>query len=306
MIGVTFHFFKNLSKFNVLVQIMAIASLMVISIILPDRVLFGANSADHFSNVAESFNIKLVSKGFTLWRAFFDLNILLFVFAIISIVLKRGNSFGSKAIFILYTGAGLLLLSALSDQLVDLGYIDTIYLLPFAIFLFYLILNIIPYLFLLNDVFENHLVNEKERTWRNLVNEAKVIVIGLNRMGLVEFMNPYFIDITGYEKDEVLGKDWFELFLPKERYNEVQGAFIEGLEFEFHAYYVNPILKKNNEELVIKWYNVRNRDENGTITGSYSIGIDITEESLEKEESARKLNEAEELIEKLKREIPGA
>jgi PAS domain S-box-containing protein len=95
-------------------------------------------------------------------------------------------------------------------------------------------------------------------------------------MGNVDYINPYFLELTGYEADEVIGKDWFDRFLPKAVTYDVQGAFLEVLKNNFHPYYENPILTKEGEERMIAWYNVRLIDENGKISGSISIGCDIT------------------------------
>ncbi|MCK7460848.1 MAG: PAS domain-containing protein [Sphingobacterium sp.] len=125
------------------------------------------------------------------------------------------------------------------------------------------------------------------------------MVVGLNRMGHVEFVNPFFFELTGYKEDEVIGKDWFEFFIPPKEYYNVQGAFIEILTYEFHPDYLNPILTKNKEEKMIRWFNVRTTTQQGKISGSLSIGIDMTRDTLEKESLLKKLKEAEHLITKL-------
>jgi PAS domain S-box-containing protein len=196
-------------------------------------------------------------------------------------------------------GSVLVLLAALYDQLVDLGLINSAYLLPCALFIFYMIMNFIPYLFLLEEVAENMLISQRERKWRNLVYDLNVIVVGLNRMGHVEYINPYFLKLTGFQEDEVIDKDWFEFFIPPKEFYKVQGAFIEALESDFHFSYVNPILTKYNEERIIRWYNVRTRDINSKITGSLSIGLDITDDLREKEDIANQLKDALDLIKKL-------
>jgi PAS domain S-box-containing protein len=213
---------------------------------------------------------------------------------------KKLKSVNQKKLTTVFTGSALMFVAAFYDQLVDLGFINSIYLLPFALFLYYMILNFIPYLFLLEEVAENMQISQREKKWRNLIYDINVIVVGLNRMGTVEFVNPYFLKLTGYHEDEILGKDWFEFFIPSKESYKVQGAFIEALESEFHPDYINPILTKSKEERIIRWYNVRTRDINENITGSLSIGVDITEDLREKEDIINKLKTAQELIDKLK------
>jgi PAS domain S-box-containing protein len=144
------------------------------------------------------------------------------------------------------------------------------------------------------------MISQQEKKFRNLVNDADIIVVGLNRMGNVEFINPFFLELTGYQEDEVIGKDWFEFFIPPNESYNVQGAFIEALVSDFHPYYENPVLTKSKEEKMIRWYNVRTRDQNENIIGSLSIGVNITEDLREKQDIVRKLKAAEELIDHLK------
>src|SRR2546430_13141929 len=35
--------------------------------------------------------------------------------------------------------------------------------------------------------------------------------LGLDANGAVEYVNPFFLNLTGYRSDEVFGKDWFRL-----------------------------------------------------------------------------------------------
>jgi len=302
MLGVLFYFTEHTRKLIILAQVSIIGILMLLSLFIPDRLFFGTNESIYLRDLPGG-DISIISKGFTWWRIITDLTVLFFAFSAIFLIVKKIDSIKYKTILIFFIGIGLILLTGLYDQMVELDRINSVYLLPFAVFLFYMILNFIPYVFLLKDVFENSIIYEEEKKWRKLVDEAAVVVVELNRMGNVVFINPYFYELTGYKEDEVIGKDWFEFFIPKEQHYELQSAFIEILEFEFHPHYLNPILTKNKEEKMIHWFNVRNRDKNGTITGSLSIGVDMTEDYSQKEEFVKKLAEAEAMIGKLKTRV---
>jgi PAS domain S-box-containing protein len=154
----------------------------------------------------------------------------------------------------------------------------------------------IPFIIFIRSTITQQNFILQEKRWQNLINQAELIVVDLNRMGVVESINPYFYTLTGFSEEEVVGKDWFEFFIPPKEYYNVQGAFVEILAYEFHPYYENLIFTKNKEEKMIRWYNVRTRDKSGTITGSLSIGVDISDDIKEKEAIRRKLKEAENLI----------
>ena len=120
-------------------------------------------------------------------------------------------------------------------------------------------------------------LQEAERRWRSLLENVQLLVVGLDRMGNVEYVNPFFLSITGYTQAEVLGKNWFENFLPPSHQQQVNTVFHEVLEDNFHTHYINPILTKLGEERFIAWNNTLLRDTDGNIIGTKSIGEDITQ-----------------------------
>ncbi|MBD0343858.1 MAG: PAS domain S-box protein [Coleofasciculus sp. Co-bin14] len=117
---------------------------------------------------------------------------------------------------------------------------------------------------------------EAERRWRSLLENVRLVVVGLDSRGKVEYVNPYFLELVGYTKLEVIGQDWFETFLPPHQRNRGQNNFIELLEKEFYTHNQN-ILTKSGEERVIAWNNTLLQDLQGYVIGTLSIGEDITE-----------------------------
>jgi PAS domain S-box-containing protein len=300
LIGVIFYLLKDARKVIVFLHVVFICLLVILSFLIPDNLLFGNDEGINLLDLSNSDKIPIIGKGFTWWRAITDMTMLMFAFSTVMLLMKGLKTAHHKKIIVLFSGTGLILLAALFDHFIDFGLIRSVYLLPFAVFSLYLILNFIPFLYLLEEVAENNKIIMQEIKWQNLVNEADVIVVGLNRMGHVEFINPFFLELTGYQEDEVIGKDWFEFFLPPNVSYTVQGAFIEILNFEFHPHYNNPILTKSKEEKMIRWFNVRTRDQHENITGSVSIGVDVTEDLREKEDVINKLKVAQDLIDNLK------
>jgi len=116
-----------------------------------------------------------------------------------------------------------------------------------------------------------------ERRARTLFDTVHLIVLGLDRDGKVDYVNPYFLQLTGYTREEVLGQPWTERFLPMAQQKEMQAVFLELLEHDFHPHYQNAILTRTGEERLIAWNNTVLRDPQGGPIGTLSIGEDITE-----------------------------
>ncbi|NEP01474.1 MAG: PAS domain S-box protein [Symploca sp. SIO2E9] len=118
---------------------------------------------------------------------------------------------------------------------------------------------------------------ESERRWRTLLEQVRLLVIGLDQNGKVEYANPFFLELTGYTQTEVLGKDWLETFVPLSEQQQVQTLFQALLPQDFTPYYQNSILTKYGEERIIAWNNTLLQNPSGEAIGIMSIGEDITE-----------------------------
>lgn len=124
---------------------------------------------------------------------------------------------------------------------------------------------------------------EAERRWRSLLDNVQLLVIGLDSKGNVEYVNPFFLRLSGYTQEEVLGKSWVTHFIPQHQQQDIEKVFREMLKEDLHIHYVNKILTKFGEEQTIAWNNTLLRDAQGQIIGTMSIGEDITKrEALDK------------------------
>jgi PAS domain S-box-containing protein len=118
-----------------------------------------------------------------------------------------------------------------------------------------------------------------EQRARTLFETVHLIVLGLDAQGRVDYVNPFFLRLTGYTREETLGQPWLERFLPKAQQGRLHGAFLELLEGNFRPHYQSSIVTKAGEERMIAWNNTMLRDAQGRHTGTLSIGEDITEHS---------------------------
>ncbi|MEA2110119.1 MAG: PAS domain S-box protein, partial [Pseudomonadota bacterium] len=119
---------------------------------------------------------------------------------------------------------------------------------------------------------------KKEKVFsEKIVENAKAIIVGLDKDHIIRIFNRGAEQITGYTKEEVIGKDWFKIFFPKEMLDEMNKVWKDSWGVKSHSY-INPILSKTGEEKIVSWQ----------MTGIYdgddvskhlllSIGEDITD-----------------------------
>jgi PAS domain S-box-containing protein len=140
---------------------------------------------------------------------------------------------------------------------------------------------------------EEDLINS-ERRFRELLEKVHLIAVQLDTNGNITFCNEFLLNLTDYNKEELIGKNWFEVFIP-ENFPEVFELFDNEIKYEnLTPYYENPIKTKSGKLLEIAWSNTVLHNSEGLITGLASIGEDITKRKMA-EEKILSLNEKLEL-----------
>jgi diguanylate cyclase (GGDEF)-like protein/PAS domain S-box-containing protein len=121
-------------------------------------------------------------------------------------------------------------------------------------------------------------IRESERRLKEMLENLELLVVELAQDGRITYVNPYFLQITGYSLKEVLGMDFFEGFLDQALRPEIQKIFSDLLAQGLHTHHENPILTRLGNERLISWNNTVLRDPLGRAAGTLSLGRDITEE----------------------------
>ncbi|MDP3313865.1 PAS domain S-box protein [Lutibacter sp.] len=105
------------------------------------------------------------------------------------------------------------------------------------------------------------------------------LLVELNTNGIVTLVNSKTCEVLGYEEKEILGKNWFENFIPERLKLELLSIFKKLLSGKIKKVdkYENLILTKKGEERIIIWHNQLLKDNNGNVIGHLCLGEDITE-----------------------------
>lgn len=120
------------------------------------------------------------------------------------------------------------------------------------------------------------LLRETEVKFRDFLDAIQLVAVMLDTGGNIVFCNKFFLRQTGWERDEVLKKNWFDLALPEAYREEVRSVFKEVLAGRM-PHHENPIVTRNGDIREIVWDNTVLHDHEGRATGTASIGIDVTE-----------------------------
>jgi len=139
------------------------------------------------------------------------------------------------------------------------------------------------------DVTERHLaqdeLRESERRFSDMLRNVQLVSLTLDSEGRITYCNDYLLRLTGWDREDVLGKNWFEVFLPAERRPDLRVMFsslLADLPESWH--HESEIMTRAGERRLISWNNTVLRSASGDVIGSASIGEDITDrKSLEKQ-----------------------
>lgn len=133
---------------------------------------------------------------------------------------------------------------------------------------------------------KNALEEEKIFSER-VVQTSMAIIVGLDHQRKIRLFNRGAEKSTGYTREEVLGKDWFELFLATEITAEMEVVWQDSWERNESYSYVNPIVIKDGSKKIISWQNAKLFEEvEHEKQMMISIGADITQR-VQSEEQVR-------------------
>ncbi len=118
--------------------------------------------------------------------------------------------------------------------------------------------------------------DERSRAQRYL-DVAAVMLLVLDTQGRITLINRKGCEILGYTEAELLGQSWLDRFVPQPAKAQVRAMFAEHIAGHPHEYAENWIVRRSGEHRLIAWQNTVLRDADGTITGTLSSGMDITE-----------------------------
>ncbi|MFZ2309548.1 MAG: EAL domain-containing protein [Rhodoferax sp.] len=132
-------------------------------------------------------------------------------------------------------------------------------------------------------------LHESDRRFRDLLGNVELVSLMLDTHGHITYCNDFLLRLTGWTRDEILGRDWFALFIPAE-HQMVKAKFFDLLaRGSSLGHFENEIQTRSGARRIIRWSNTVLYSASGETTGTASIGEDITDRA-EAETKIRRLN----------------
>jgi PAS domain S-box-containing protein len=128
-------------------------------------------------------------------------------------------------------------------------------------------------------------LKKSEERYRSLVETAGSVIVCLSPDGRILEWNHEAERVYGWGRREVLGKDYFELFLPEAVRDAVAANIKKVLAGEPTRGFENAVLTRGGDERVLLWNATRLMDAQGQPTAVIAVGQDITEHKKAEEQS---------------------
>lgn len=127
-------------------------------------------------------------------------------------------------------------------------------------------------------------IKRQEEKYRNIIANMNLGLIEVDNDEIIRYANQSFCDVSGFDLDEIIGKNPSKLFVYGENNHQLIEDQIELREKGISSVYQLPIKNKRGE---IRWWAISgapNYDDRGNLLGSIGIHLDITEhKKLEKD-----------------------
>ena len=110
----------------------------------------------------------------------------------------------------------------------------------------------------------------------SVIETANMLIVGIRPDGKIMLFNHAAEQMTGYCREEALGKDWFEMFTPEENRPDIKKVFYSIIDGKAPVYQEYSVLTRTGESRLMGWHSTY-LSETGRPAGVIAIGEDITE-----------------------------
>lgn len=155
------------------------------------------------------------------------------------------------------------------------------------------------------DQFEQNrllkMLKEENCKSQKYFNMAGTMLLVLDYKGKVSLINKKGCDILEFKKSEIIGKNWFDNFIPERMRESVKDIFqrlMNGKMINVEHVEGFKVLTSNGYEKLLSWHNSLLHNSKGNIIGTLSSGEDITERKNVENELMRYQEHLEELVKK--------
>jgi diguanylate cyclase (GGDEF)-like protein/PAS domain S-box-containing protein len=117
-----------------------------------------------------------------------------------------------------------------------------------------------------------------DRPFSDMMNSIALPSVMLDVEGRVTYCNDHLSQLTGWSREEMIGRQWFAFIVWSDR-NEVRANFAAALASPIKLWHrENELVTRSGERRRMRWNNAVLHSPDGKVVGTASIGEDITDQ----------------------------
>jgi PAS domain S-box-containing protein len=138
---------------------------------------------------------------------------------------------------------------------------------------------------------EDALRNSEQR-FRSALETLRFVAVGLDVEGRITFCNDALCALTGWRRTELIGESWWEkIATPNDAFRRVFFDTIHAGSIPSHN--ENEIMCRDGTRRLVEWDNTILRNTDGSVSGTASLGVDVTDRKRYEAQLLRARDDAE-------------
>ncbi|MDF9408127.1 PAS domain S-box protein [Pelotomaculum isophthalicicum JI] len=126
-------------------------------------------------------------------------------------------------------------------------------------------------------------LKESKEFFESIVKTAKALIVGLDLKGFVSLFNYHCEEVTGWKKEDAIGKEWIPNFIPAKSRQQAEDTFKKFIDGNEGFEHESPILTIEGKERFIDWNYSTLQDSHGNLSLVLGIGVDVTDRKMMEE-----------------------
>ena len=125
---------------------------------------------------------------------------------------------------------------------------------------------------------KQEVLKESINQFRDFVSKIEMAYISVDVAGNIKYLNHYILNLLGYEMEEVIGKNFFDIFVPDGQKEIQKASFLNTIEQRIiKVQYEKQLKAKNGSLKTLIWQRMFDYDADGNLSGMISLGKDISD-----------------------------
>ncbi len=121
-------------------------------------------------------------------------------------------------------------------------------------------------------------LRESQRRFSDTLINLDMIAVMTDVEGTITFCNDYLLRLTGWERDQAIGQNWFEMFIPDDQMKLVKSLLDDIPADGFVTpHFENKIKTRSGQQRLVRWTNTTLRNVDGKVVGVAALGDDVTD-----------------------------